>query len=83
MGKALPGWAKNECGGAPVHRATGGAAKANWISGAIQKPGSLRKALRVPEGETIPAKKLDKAAHSASPTLRKRANLAKTLKGFK
>jgi hypothetical protein len=65
-------------------RKDGGAVgKKNWISGAISKPDSLRKALHVPAGENIPAKKLDKAAHSDNPTLARRANLAKTLKGFK
>ena len=54
----------------------------NWISGAIKHPGALRRELHVPEGEPIPAKKLAKAEHSSNPTLRKRANLAKTLKGL-
>ncbi len=53
-----------------------------WIKGAIQNPGSLRKALHVPEGKNIPAGKLDKAAHSENPTLAKKANLAKTLKAM-
>ena len=47
---------------------------------AIQHPGSLHKALHVPAGEKIPAKKLEKAAHSDNPKLAKKANLAKTLK---
>jgi hypothetical protein len=34
----------------------------------------------VPAGQNIPAGKLAKAAHSANPTLRRRAQLAKTLK---
>jgi hypothetical protein len=51
----------------------------NWISGAIKKPGSLRKSLGVKEGETIPAKKLATAA-SKGGKLGKRARLAKTLK---
>ena len=51
----------------------------NWIAGAIEHPGALRKSLHVPEGEKIPAKKLAKASHSDNPTLAKRANLAKTL----
>lgn len=55
----------------------------NWIAGAIKKPGALHKALGVPEGKKIPEKKLVKAEHSKSPLMRKRANLAKTLKGFK
>lgn len=52
----------------------------NWISGAIEHPGSLRKSLHVPEGENIPVKKLQKASHSDNPTLAKRANLAMTLR---
>ena len=42
--------------------------------------GVLHKALHVPEGEKIPAKKLEKASNSDNPTLARRANLAKTLK---
>jgi len=53
-----------------------------WIAGAIKHPGALHKQLGVPQGEKIPAKKLATASHSSNPTLRKRANLAKTLKGF-
>ena len=53
-----------------------------WISGAIERPGALHRALHVPEGEKIPAKKLAKAAHSNSLRLRKEASLAETLKGF-
>lgn len=52
----------------------------NWIKKAIKKPGALHKELGVPKGEKIPAKKLEKAAHSSNPKERKRANLAKTLK---
>ncbi len=51
-----------------------------WIAGAIKKPGALHRALGVPQGEKIPAKKLAKAAHSDNPTMSRRANLAKTLK---
>lgn len=54
----------------------------NWIKGAIKKPGALHRELHVKEGEKIPAAKLKKAEHSKNPTERKRANLAKTLKGF-
>lgn len=53
-----------------------------WISGAIKHPGALHKELGVPEGKKIPASKLEKAEHSKNPTERKRASLAKTLKGF-
>ena len=52
-----------------------------WIQKAIQQPGSLRKALKVPEGKNIPAKKLEAAAKKPG-KLGQRARLAKTLKGF-
>lgn len=58
-------------------RASGGK---NWIAGAIKHPGALHRELGVPEGEKIPAKKLEKASHSSNHKLAKRANLAKTLK---
>lgn len=51
-----------------------------WIQKAIEHPGALRKSLHVAEDKNIPAKKLEKAAHSDNPTLAKRANLAMTLK---
>jgi hypothetical protein len=51
-----------------------------FIQKAIKKPGALRKSLHVKEGEKIPEKKLDKAAHSENPKTRTRANLAKTLR---
>ena len=61
----------------------GGRAKARkWIGSAIKHPGALHRELGVPEGEKIPEKKLEKAEHSDNPTLRRRANLAKTMKGF-
>ena len=65
-------------GEAKSKKAEGGPTK--WIQGAIKHPGSLHKALHVPAGEKIPAKKLEKAAHSDNPKLAKKANLAKTLK---
>jgi hypothetical protein len=52
-----------------------------WIQKAIKHPGAHRQ-LGVPQGEKIPAKKLERAAHSDNPTLRRRAVLAKTLKGM-
>ena len=58
-------------------------AKDKWIAGAIKHPGALHKELHIPEGKKIPAKTLEKAAHSKNPTLKKRAVLAETLKGFK
>lgn len=56
---------------------------AKWIAKATQNKGALHRALGVPAGTKIPAKKLTKATHSQSPTIRKEASLAKTLKGFK
>ncbi len=56
--------------------------KKNWIAGAIKRPGALHKALHVKEGENIPTSKLNKAEHSKNPTTKKRAVLAKTLKGL-
>lgn len=53
---------------------------ANWIKDAVKHPGSLHKALHVPESKNIPSGKLEKATHSENPTLAKKANLAKTLK---
>ena len=72
-------------GGKTSCHATGGTVKDkdNWIDGAIKHPGVLRKELHVKKGEKIPEKKLDKAMHSDDALLRKRARLAKTLKGFK
>lgn len=53
----------------------------NWIQGAIQKPGALRKALGVKAGDKIPAKALNEAAKKPGAT-GKRARLAQTLKSF-
>lgn len=53
-----------------------------WIQSAIKHPGSLHKALHVPEGKNIPSGKLEKASHSENPSLAKKANLAKTLKAM-
>lgn len=55
-------------------------AKEKFIQKAIKHPGALRKSLHVKEGEKIPVSKLKKAEHSKNPTMRKRANLAETLK---
>ena len=51
-----------------------------WIQKAIKHPGKLHRELGVPQGEKIPAKKLKKAEHSKNSTIRREANLAKTLK---
>jgi hypothetical protein len=52
----------------------------NWIAGAIKNPGALHQELGIPQGENIPAKKINAAANSDNPTLARRATLAKTLK---
>ena len=49
-----------------------------WISKAIKKPGALHKALKVPEGQKIPAKKLAAAAKQPG-KMGQRARLAQTL----
>ncbi len=54
-----------------------------WIQGAIKHPGALHKALKISPDKKIPAQKLEKAEHSGNPKIRKMANLAATLKGFK
>lgn len=53
-----------------------------WIQKAIKKPGALRSALGVKEGQSIPAKKLAAAAKKPG-KMGQRARLAQTLKGFK
>ena len=55
------------------------AKSANWIQGAIKKPGALRKTMGVKNGETIPTDKLAKAAKMPGKT-GQRARLAQTLK---
>lgn len=57
-------------------RASGGG---NWIAGAIKHKGGLHRALHVPEGTKIPAKKMAKAAKSKNPRIRKMVGLARTL----
>lgn len=46
------------------------------------KKGALHEELGVPQGDKIPESKLDSAANSSNPTLRKRAVLAKTMKSW-
>jgi hypothetical protein len=55
------------------------AEKKRWIQSAISKPGALHRQLGVPQGQTIPAKKLAAAANKGG-TLGRRARLAQTLK---
>jgi hypothetical protein len=58
-------------------------AEKRWIKSAIKHPGKLHRELGVKQGKKIPAKKLAKAEHSKNPTIKKEANLAKTLKGMR
>lgn len=55
-------------------------AKKDWIQKAVKKPGGLHQSLHIPKGQKIPETKIEKAAHAKSPLVRKRANLALTLK---
>ena len=59
--------------------------KDHWIGAAVGKhPGALHKQLHVPQGQKIPAKKMAAArAGKDGPLAQKRADLAKTLGGFK
>lgn len=59
-----------------------GIAKKMFIQKMHMKKGALHRSLHVPKGEKIPEAKIKKAEHSKNPTLRKRAVLAETLKGF-
>lgn len=54
-----------------------------WISSAIKKKGALHKELGVPMDKKIPKNKLEKATHSKNPLVKKRANLANTLRKLK
>jgi trehalose/maltose hydrolase-like predicted phosphorylase len=50
--------------------------KKKWIQGLDLKKGALRRELKVKKGKDIPVTKLEKAAKSKNPTLKKRAVLA-------
>jgi hypothetical protein len=54
-----------------------------WIGKMDLKKGALHRELGVPSSQKIPESKLDAASHSDNPTLRRRANLAKTFRSFK
>lgn len=54
-----------------------------WIQDAVSRnKGALHRDLHVSPHKKIPLSKLHKAEHSKSPTIRKRAQLAETLRGF-
>lgn len=50
----------------------------DWMQKVHPKKGALRRQLDVPAGKKIPLKKLEKAARSSDPLLKKRAVLAET-----
>lgn len=52
----------------------------HWMQGAVKHPGALHRELGIPEGKKIPEKRLEAAAHSSNPTLKKRAVLAETFR---
>lgn len=70
--------------GSPEHilLKSGGMGEDKWIQKMHMKKGALHRALGVPSDEDIPVKKLQAAEHSQSPLMRKRANLAMTLRSF-
>lgn len=55
---------------------------ANWIAGAVKKPGALHAEMGIPQGKKIPAKRLAAAAKKPG-LLGKRARLAETFKTFR
>jgi hypothetical protein len=55
-----------------------------WIAGAIKRPGQLHRDLGVAQGKKIPSAKLSAARSGRmGGTVQKRANLARTLAGFR
>lgn len=54
----------------------------NFIAGAIKKPGELHRDLGVPQGQKIPAKKLEAAAGKPG-KVGQRARFAEELRGFR
>ena len=55
------------------------ATRKKWMAGAFKNAhGQLHRTLGVPQGETIPAGKLERAEHSSNTTTRRRAVLAAT-----
>lgn len=54
---------------------------ANWIAGAIKKPGALHRSLGIPKGKKIPVEAIRAAAKKPG-KLGRRARLAETLRSF-
>ena len=55
--------------------------KGHWME-TIHK-GGLHRSLGVPQGQKIPAKKMEKAEHSSNPKIEKQVSLAKTFAKFR
>lgn len=74
---------RSEGGRAYGARFAEGGSPEKWIqeSGVDRNKGGLHRALRVPEGEPIPARKLSKALHSENRHVRHMAQFAKNVKG--
>ena len=54
-----------------------------WMAEAFKGAhGQLRTSLHAKKGRSIPRKRLEEAAHSRNPTLRKRAVLARTARRY-
>jgi hypothetical protein len=49
----------------------------------VKHPGKLHRALHIPEGQRIPAARLNAAKHSRNPDVRRMASLAQTFKNSK
>ncbi len=54
------------------------AEKKHWMQGAVKHPGGLHRALGVPLDKNIPRSKIEEAARSKNPRIRKMASLAET-----
>lgn len=58
----------------------------NWINKAMSKPGAkggLHRSLGIPQGQKIPAARLEAASHSSNPKTKKEAQMAKNMRGGK
>lgn len=51
----------------------------NWIQGAVKHPGALHKSLGIPQGQPIPASKLQSDPHDST-TMKRRKAFARTMK---
>lgn len=60
---------------------SGGGYVDHWMQDVHPKKGALHEQMHIPEGKKISTTKLEKAEHSDSPLLRKRANLAMRYRG--